>query len=498
MSTYTSSLGLELITPGSQAGLWGNTTNNTFTLIDQAITGVTPISFASASGSTYTLTDFNGAEDESRSAVLNITGSASGANTVVIPNKQKTYLVRNNTGQDVTFQTPSPTASYTVGAGYSILIFCDGNNNVFTGIASPGVGTLSVNAGGTGATTFTAGFIKSTGGTNALTSSSTVNAASEISGTLPVANGGTGNTSLTSGALLVGNGTGSVATLSGGVVGYVPTWNGSTWVAAAPAGASGVTSFSAGSTGLLPSSASTGVVTLSGTLNVANGGTGATSAAAARTSLGLGTIATASSTDYIASTGAQSVSGLKTWTVSDASTYGVLVSGGGYNGGIRPGGVQFGGTDTGFSFAAGSPSAIACVINNGNTFITYSNGNFSIQGSVAVKTSGSTWDNPSDSRLKDNVQAYTKGLNELVQINPKTWTFNGKGGSKAGVRSVGVIADEAMKVIPDSVTTYKAKLNSEDATESDIKKFSADEIIWMLVNSVKTLKAEVDALKAAK
>ena len=142
MASYTSSLGLELITPGSQAGLWGNTTNNSLNLIDQAITGVTPLSFASASGSVYTLTDFNGAQDESRSAVLNITGSATGGNTVVIPNKQKTYLVRNFTGQDVTFRTPTPSDTYTVGAGYSILIFCDGNNNVFTGIAAPSVGTL--------------------------------------------------------------------------------------------------------------------------------------------------------------------------------------------------------------------------------------------------------------------------------------------------------------------------------------------------------------------
>lgn len=41
--------------------------------------------------------------------------------------------------------------------------------------------------------------------------------------------------------------------------------------------AGGVTSFSAGSTGFLPNTATTGAITLSGNLNVANGGTGATS-----------------------------------------------------------------------------------------------------------------------------------------------------------------------------------------------------------------------------
>lgn len=272
MSTYTPSLGLELITPGSQAGLWGNTTNNSLNLIDQAITGVTPISFAAASGTTYTLTDFNGAEDEARAAVLNITGSATGSNTVVIPNKQKTYLVRNNTGRDVVFQTPTPSASYSVGAGYSILIFCDGNNNVFTGIASPGVGTLSVNAGGTGNTTFlTGGFIKSAGGTSSLTASQYVALGSEVSGVLPVASGGTGKTTLASGALLFGNGTGAVGEFVGpsGSSGQVATWNGSGWVAQTPT-ASGISAITAG-TGISVSGSTNVTVTNTGVLSVSAG-----------------------------------------------------------------------------------------------------------------------------------------------------------------------------------------------------------------------------------
>ena len=46
-----------------------------------------------------------------------------------------------------------------------------------------------------------------------------------------------------------------------------------------------VTSFSGGSTGLLPATATTGVITLTGRLNVANGGTGATTASGAMTNL---------------------------------------------------------------------------------------------------------------------------------------------------------------------------------------------------------------------
>jgi len=54
----------------------------------------------------------------------------------------------------------------------------------------------------------------------------------------------------------------------------------------------GVSTFSGGTTGLTPATATNGAITLGGTLVVGNGGTGATTAADARTNLGLGTIAT--------------------------------------------------------------------------------------------------------------------------------------------------------------------------------------------------------------
>ena len=301
MSTYTSSIGLEQITPGDQAGLWGNTTNNNLALIDQAVTGVTPISFAALSGSTYTLTDYNGAVDEARSAVLNITGNATGSNTVVIPNKQKTYLVRNNTGQNVVCRTASPTASYTVEAGNSILIFCDGNNSVFTGIASPSVGTLSVSAGGTGSTTFTAGFVKSPGGTGALTSSSAVSLTADVSGTLPVTSGGTGAGTFTSGSLLVGNGTSNFGTLAGSANGQVATWNGSQWTATLPAAAAVTSVTGSGNISVSPTTGAT-VVSITSSPTFSSTSAGALTATTGNFS-GLLTASAGVSTGLVSTTG---------------------------------------------------------------------------------------------------------------------------------------------------------------------------------------------------
>jgi hypothetical protein len=63
--------------------------------------------------------------------------------------------------------------------------------------------------------------------------------------------------------------------ISPGTNGYILTMVSGTPAWAASTG--GVTSFSAGSTGFTPSSATTGAITLAGTLNIANGGTGAIS-----------------------------------------------------------------------------------------------------------------------------------------------------------------------------------------------------------------------------
>lgn len=134
---------------------------------------------------------------------------------------------------------------------------------------------------------------------------------------------------------------------------------------------------------------------------------------------------------------------------------------------------------------------------NGNSgMLLQANGDFIIASSYAQKASGTTWANPSDVRIKENIADYTKGLNELANINVKTWDYNGKAGTVAGTKGLGVIADEIMQVLPETVDTYKAKLNKDDAEESDIKRFDATEITWLLVNAVKELKAELDATKA--
>jgi len=164
-------------------------------------------------------------------------------------------------------------------------------NQNTTGTAANVTGTVAIANGGTGATTQqaaitalaganTAGQYLRGNGTNVVMSAiqagdvptlnqNTTGTALNVTGTVAIVNGGTGQTSANAAlnALL------PVQTANNGK--YLTTNGFDTSWATIPTG--GVTTFSAGTTGLTPATATSGAVTLGGTLAVANGGTGVTS-----------------------------------------------------------------------------------------------------------------------------------------------------------------------------------------------------------------------------
>jgi len=125
-----------------------------------------------------------------------------------------------------------------------------------------------------------------------------------------------------------------------------------------------------------------------------------------------------------------------------------------------------------------------------------SSGALILVGSTAQKATGTTWSNPSDERLKDNIRDYSKGTAELMQVRVREWEYNGKGGTVEGTKGLGVVADEVMVVLPDTVENYEAKLNADDEEVTAIKKFDATEITWLLVKTVQEQQAMITELKA--
>jgi len=112
-------------------------------------------------------------------------------------------------------------------------------------------------------------------GTTGLTPSSATTGAITLAGTLVAANGGTGQNTYVIGDLLYASTTTALSRLAdvatgsiliSGGVGVAPSWGLATSVA--------VTSLTFGTTGLTPSTATQGAITVAGTLVAANGGTG--------------------------------------------------------------------------------------------------------------------------------------------------------------------------------------------------------------------------------
>jgi hypothetical protein len=307
---------LKEIATGDESGTWGTSTNTNLELIADAF-GFGTEQLAANADETFTMTD--GTADGVRALYLRLTSavSLSATRTVTLaPNTvSKVWLIENATtgGQSITIAQGSG-GTVTIANGTKAFVYTDGAGagaavvlaNPTVSLTSGVTGTLPVANGGTGATTLT-GVVKGNG-TSAFTAG-TVALGSEVSGTLPVANGGTGQTTYTNGQLLIGNTTGNTlakATLTAGTGVSITNGAGAITIAATNNG----TVTSVGGTGTVNGLTLTGTVTSSGnltlggtlsgvnlttqvtgTLPVANGGTGATSLTANNVLLGNGTSA---------------------------------------------------------------------------------------------------------------------------------------------------------------------------------------------------------------
>jgi hypothetical protein len=154
-STY-SSLKFELITTGEQSGTWGDTTNtNIGTAIQEAITGSADVTFSSGTV-TLTLSDTNAAQT-ARNLRLNLTGTSGGAQNLIVPAIEKQYIVFNGCADTITIKNSTGTG-VAVPAGKTIVVFNNGTNVLpatthLTDLTL--AAALPVTSGGTGVTTST-------------------------------------------------------------------------------------------------------------------------------------------------------------------------------------------------------------------------------------------------------------------------------------------------------------------------------------------------------
>jgi len=121
--------------------------------------------------------------------------------------------------------------------------------------------------------------------------------------------------------------------------------------------------------------------------------------------------------------------------------------------------------------------------------------NLQLGADSAAKPSTNTWTIASDSRVKTNIIPYTKGLTEILLINPVEYKYNGKAGFDPEQGGIGIIAQDIQSVLPETVNTYFAKLNEKDKKDTELLNFNSHALTFVLINAIKELKAEIDLLK---
>ena len=94
-SSYTTNAGLELVTTGEKAGLWGTITNTNLQILEQTATGYLSVDMA---GADVTLTLTDGATSNGKNIYLNLTGTLSANRTLTMPaTAERVWIVKDAT-----------------------------------------------------------------------------------------------------------------------------------------------------------------------------------------------------------------------------------------------------------------------------------------------------------------------------------------------------------------------------------------------------------------
>ncbi len=128
-------------------------------------------------------------------------------------------------------------------------------------------------------------------------------------------------------------------------------------------------------------------------------------------------------------------------------------------------------------------SDIDFYINGSNEFRMQSDGDFHADADVIAYST-----TVSDERLKTDIEKIENATDKISQLNGYTFTYKAD-----GVKSAGVIAQEVEKVLPSAVREKELPLKTDDGVA--YKTVQYDQIIGLLIESIKELKQEINELK---
>ena len=278
----------------------------------------------------------------------------------------------------------------------------------------------------------------------------------------------------------------------------------------------GVSSFSAGTTGFTPSSATAGAVTLGGTLNVSNGGTGLTSLTANYIPYGNGTSAYQSSSNLQFNGSTLSVGGTVYASVAMAiagngssnDPYGTMsvtepanASNYSYYGLTRAGnlGAGFGLTGTNGAIGLGqnsfwfgtATSTSAGVMGTG--WLAFNGSSLSAVGEITAYAS--------DNRLKTDIRPITNAVKKVIALNGIVYKWNdiaGAQGYDQTIDIVGLFAQDVQKVLPEAVkiAPFDADVNGGSKSGENYLTVQYEKVVPLLVEAIKEQQLMIEELRA--
>jgi len=211
-STYTTNLRLTKQGDGENPNSWGQILNDgVISLADEAIAGYTTISIGSAA--TVNLTANDGADDQSRSAFLEVKGSIGTVATsifLVIPNKSKSYSVLNkvsaNATSNVVIMRVAGNAGVTLTRSSTQFqhVVCDGTSVYNVAQSEPTFSTLEVTGAATFDSTVTVSGASSYVGAATFKSAVSVSGATAFGSTVTVAGAAVFKSNVSIGGTLTG------------------------------------------------------------------------------------------------------------------------------------------------------------------------------------------------------------------------------------------------------------------------------------------------------
>jgi hypothetical protein len=98
--------------------------------------------------------------------------------------------------------------------------------------------------------------------------------------------------------------------------------------------------------------------------------------------------------------------------------------------------------------------------------------------------------NPSDERLKENIDDLGYGLAEILQLRPVTYNWINDTANQG--KQFGFIAQEVQEIMPDLINEFTITEDEEEVVRLGLDK---EAIFVAMVNAIKELKAEIEILK---